>query len=122
MDVHQKYRLGVRWISRFMRKELWVRAMNRLSPIHGKAILQRFGIPNETPLSWRVFPKFGKYHIAINDRPGAALGSRLVSSLAILNIRRLQIRFPFHFWRLHRCNIVALLRAVLAGCLFVALC
>ena len=73
MDVHQKYRLGVRWISRFMRKELWVRAMNRLSPIHGKAILQRFGIPNETPLSWRVFPKFGKCHVAINDRPGAAL-------------------------------------------------
>ena len=56
MDVHQKYRLGLRfWSSRFMRKEPWVRAMNRLSPIHGKAILQRFGIPNETPVSWRGF-------------------------------------------------------------------
>ena len=55
MDVHQKYRLGLRWISRFMRKELWVRAMNRLSPILGKAILQRFGIPDETSLSWRMF-------------------------------------------------------------------
>ena len=61
-----------------MRKELWVRAMNRLSPINGRAILRRFGIPNETPVSWRVFPKFGKCHIAINDRRGAALiGSRL---------------------------------------------
>jgi len=41
-----------------MRKETWVRAMNRLSPINGKAILHRFGIPNETPVSWRVFLKF----------------------------------------------------------------
>jgi len=60
MDVHQKYRLGLHWISRFMRKEPWVRAMNRLSPIHGKAILQRFGIPYETPVSWRGFRVFGR--------------------------------------------------------------
>jgi hypothetical protein len=37
-----------------MRKEPWVRAMNRLSPMHGKAILQRFSIPNETPVSWAL--------------------------------------------------------------------
>jgi hypothetical protein len=45
-----------------MRKEPWVRAMNRLSPINGKAILQRFRMANETPVSWRVFQNFGKCH------------------------------------------------------------
>jgi hypothetical protein len=41
---HQKYLLGMRWISRSLRKEWWLTALKRARPTTGKTILHRFRI------------------------------------------------------------------------------
>jgi hypothetical protein len=55
IDDHQKYRLGVRWISRSTRNEWIVTPAQTVKPIRGKINLQRKRMVIQTP---SLAPKF----------------------------------------------------------------